>query len=1253
MSERIKGLSIGLDLDTLRVERGLTGLKDRIRTVNSEMKANMSAFDRSEKSADKYRTRLDGLNKKLEVQKEVTKAAKEHYEEMVKEHGEGSKEAEKAAREYNNQAAALKNLERYVEGVTKEFQEFQRQQKIQNSTLFKAGDSLTKFGSGLKTISDKAKGMGKSLTQKITMPAVGAASALAGIALVKGFDRLVGIDNAKAKLKGLGHDAKGVEKIMDSALESVKGTSFGMDEAATTAANAVAAGIKPGKELTRYLSLTGDAAAIAGVNMGEMGSILNKVKTSNKAYNGELQQLADRGLPVYQWLAKEAGVAEDQVFDLAKNGKISSEMLMNAIEKNIGGAAKEIGKESFSAGIANMWAAVGRLGASFLDAGGKGGGFFSKLKPLVADFTDRIDSMGSYAEKAGEKFGEMFTGFIDKVKAVKSWFDNLSPSMQNIVKKGALIGTVVAVGIGPALVGLGTLGGVIANISTGLGAFLKFLAPATKGFSVFGGAAGKAGTSVGLLGKAFTVLTGPIGITIGIVAALAAGFVLLYKKSDSFREGVGKLVSTLKELGGKVLVGLKAGIGSVVSFFKEQGKVLQDFWKENGETIIKGASNIGNIVGAVFRGILKVIQFVMPAVFAIIKMVWDNIKGVIQGGLKVIMGLVQVFSGLFTGNFSKMWEGIKNIFFGALQFIWNFMQLMFWGRMLKGILSLGKLLINAFRGSWNGIKNIFSTVINWIVEFVKNRFTATRNTISNIFTAIRNLTKTAWDAIRGRIVEPVKSAVSSIRDRFTSMRKTITDIFTGIRDTVSKRVSSMVQTIKDMPGKMKDGLVKGADKLKEGMTTVARRMVDGLKRGVNGIITGINWVLGKLNVENKLGKWNPANAFAWYAHGTGQGGHPADGPAVVGDGQGSNAGRELVIEPDGKTYLSPAKPTLVNMKKGTHVIPAKMTRQLFSVPRYANGTLWGAMKSGFSKAVSAVKDWTGNVFDYIKNPGKLLNIALDKAGVELPNVGLVGDIAKGGFKYVKNKAVEYIKGLFDDFFTSAPSAGGGVQRWAGVAATALRMTGLYSKANLDRLLFQMQTESGGNPKAINLWDINAKRGTPSKGLMQVIDPTFRAYAMPGFDKNIWDPLSNILASIRYAVSRYGSLARAYRGVGYATGGLIKNAGLYALAENGWPEYVIPTDPKRRTDAMKLLALAGRDIGNKRPGQLPNPGGNDSFAEELLDAILDQNEILLAILKKDWTVEADGRTIAEVVGPYIERVLEAKRMRKARGRGYAT
>lgn len=66
-------------------------------------------------------------------------------------------------------------------------------------------------------------------------------------------------------------------------------------------------------------------------------------------------------------------------------------------------------------------------------------------------------------------------------------------------------------------------------------------------------------------------------------------------------------------------------------------------------------------------------------------------------------------------------------------------------------------------------------------------------------------------------------------------------------------------------------------------------------------------------------------------------------------------------------------------------------------------------------------------------------------------------------------------------------------------------------------------ESSGNPNAINNWDINAINGVPSKGLLQVIPPTFEAYHVPGTPKDIYDPVANIVAAANYAADRYGSI----------------------------------------------------------------------------------------------------------------------------------
>ncbi|WP_330232081.1 transglycosylase SLT domain-containing protein [Nocardia sp. NBC_00508] len=75
----------------------------------------------------------------------------------------------------------------------------------------------------------------------------------------------------------------------------------------------------------------------------------------------------------------------------------------------------------------------------------------------------------------------------------------------------------------------------------------------------------------------------------------------------------------------------------------------------------------------------------------------------------------------------------------------------------------------------------------------------------------------------------------------------------------------------------------------------------------------------------------------------------------------------------------------------------------------------------------------------------------------------------------------------------------------------------------DSIHRNVMRESGGNPHAINTWDSNAAKGTPSKGLLQVIDPTFNAYHVDGTPFDIWDPVANITAACNYAAHRYGSI----------------------------------------------------------------------------------------------------------------------------------
>ncbi|MEX2980775.1 transglycosylase SLT domain-containing protein [Streptomyces sp. C36] len=93
--------------------------------------------------------------------------------------------------------------------------------------------------------------------------------------------------------------------------------------------------------------------------------------------------------------------------------------------------------------------------------------------------------------------------------------------------------------------------------------------------------------------------------------------------------------------------------------------------------------------------------------------------------------------------------------------------------------------------------------------------------------------------------------------------------------------------------------------------------------------------------------------------------------------------------------------------------------------------------------------------------------------------------------------------------------------WISESLDILRSKGI--PASYDGIKRNIMRESTGNPQAINDWDVNAVNGVPSKGLLQIIDPTFKAYHVEGTSWNIYDPVANITASCNYAADKYGSM----------------------------------------------------------------------------------------------------------------------------------
>lgn len=572
MAQRIEGLSIGLDLDALALDRGLTGVKDRLRTVNSEMRLNMSAFDRGDRSIQKYETRLDGLNKKLDVQKKATEEAYKEYQKMVQEHGEGSREAEKAERAYNNQAASLNNLERYVENATKELEEMRKEQEFQESAWGKATTNLQNFSDKTGKIGESLTDFGKTMSTRVTAPLM-----VAGGAAFAAADQ---IDKAYRELRvGTGATGEALDDLEESFDKVFKSVPDGSEQVATSMAN-----------LNTFTGATNDTLEDLTVSLLDVSRLLGEDATQNSQTFGEaLQQ--------WQRPAEEGTEILDYMFTLTQDygiglGELNGLLTRHGSVLNNAGFEMEeaahfmAGLEKNGIQVSRVMPGLNQAFRNWADEGKNSREELERVVETIAETEDKqealslatevfgsqgaqrlmtairnraipaFEDLGSGADDAsgsiqetaeetrtiGEEFqilknntmqtlqpvGEILLDLarrhipplVDGVQNLTEWFDDLDESTQrNII---AIAGVTAA--IGPASVALGGMFNVVSTLSGGLAKVTGIIGRA--------GGAGVAGR-LGLLGA-----TGgaPAALAIGGIAALAGGVYALSRDMNSLNE---------------------------------------------------------------------------------------------------------------------------------------------------------------------------------------------------------------------------------------------------------------------------------------------------------------------------------------------------------------------------------------------------------------------------------------------------------------------------------------------------------------------------------------------------------------------------------------------------------------------------------------------------------------------------------------------------------------------------------------------
>ena len=617
-----------------------------------------------------------------------------------------------------------------------------------------------------------SSGIGKALKAGVAGVGVAAGGALAG-SITKGLGRLTGIETAQAKLKGLGNDAESVEAIMDNALASVKGTSFGLGEAATTAAGAVAAGIKPGKELEDVLKSVANSAAATGSGMDEMGGIFNKVASIGKAQNDVLMQVADRGLPIYEALADQLGVTTDEVFKMASAGEIGFAEFESAMTQAAGTVADELGGTTIGT-LQNVGSAMGRFGESLLApafsaAPSLFGGIITvfdemtdavkpvseelgnTLTPALEGFADIIETRvapmaGEAVGKIGdivlaltekaldpgtwEKFGDVFTTIKDVVTEMWPSIESLAGSFLTITQNvsvatwQALANVLNAIAplIESVLVPLVEKVAEFAENNPGViekivMAFLGF-----KGLKAIAGPVGTAASTIGTLG--------------GAVKGVSAAF-----KGATLGQGLLTLMGGAKSAN-PILAKLGGAIGTVFKAFWKIGPVLM---------------NVGKIFGSVIRfinpwvGALTLVTGALTWFFTKTELgqqIWENLTTAIAAGWSWLVETVfQPMGSFFTDTlwpaiqsvlgfigdaFSALWDGLSGAWENVIQPVFNGI----WQLAQATLAVIGTIILAPLLIAWN----LLSSAIQWAWE----------NVIQPVWTALSNFAvNTLWPMLQG------------------------------------------------------------------------------------------------------------------------------------------------------------------------------------------------------------------------------------------------------------------------------------------------------------------------------------------------------------------------------------------------------------------------------------------------------------------------------------------------------------------------
>ena len=822
--------------DALRAR--VTELTSKIDVQKGIVQQNGQQYDNLKQKLELQKTAHDQLKTKVE-------AAKKAYEDSAKATGEDSEETQKLKAEYeklssqlstsesqiaktetaitkqeaavNQSKAALTEMEAELKNVNAElarapFDEYAAKAEKVGSTLTSVGQKLlplstsiaglgvaavkttADFDSEMSKVSaisgatgtdlDKLRGKAREMGAKTKFSASEAAQGMQYMAMAgwKTQDMMDGLEGIMNLAAASGEDLASTSDIVTDALTafglSAKDSSHFSDILAAASSNAntnVSMMGETFKYAAPVLGSLGYTAEDAALAIGLMANAGIKSSQAGTSLRGAITNLAKPTDTVAAAMDKYGISLTDS------SGKmLSLRELMEQLRQKLGGlseaeqaqaAAALFGKNAMS----GMLAIINGSDKDFEKLAGaidNCDGSSEKMANTMNDnLQGQITILMSQLQELAISFGEILMPKIrDIVTHIQNFVDKLNAMDEGQKETILRIGMFVAA-LAPMLMGLGKVITFSANVSRALGTLSAGLV--------------KAGGFSGVFTKALGLITSPAAIVVGAIAAITAVIIHLWNTNEDFRNTITAIWQKIKDAFTIFAAGISERLSALGITFSDVTSAIKTIW-----------DGFCNLLAPVLEAAFNTIAIALQTAFNVILGIWDVFSAVFScdwsGAWEAVKGI-----------FSSVWDGLKEYFstiIGAVKGVADVFLGWFgtnWETVWNGVKTF-------FEGIWNGISTFCTTVWNGIVTNVTAFCTTVHDTISTIFNAVKDVVSNVWETIKNVvqvaimfIVEVIKAAFELITVPFRFIWENCRDTIISVWETIKSAVQTAINFVKD------------------------------------------------------------------------------------------------------------------------------------------------------------------------------------------------------------------------------------------------------------------------------------------------------------------------------------------------------------------------------------------------------------------------------------------------------------------------